>query len=40
MNASQIIHVVATYERTSTGRHEIVHRRYGVGVSAPGKAPS
>jgi len=32
--------VVATYERTSTGRHEVVQRRYGAGVSEPGQAVS
>ena len=40
LKASPVIHVVATYERTGTGRHEIVHRRYGAGVSEPGKAAS
>ena len=40
LKASPVIHVVAIYERTSTGRYEIVHRRYGVGVSEPGKAAS
>jgi competence protein CoiA-like protein len=40
LKASPVIHVVATYERTSTGRHEIVHRRYGAGVSEPGQVVS
>ena len=40
LKASPVIHVVATYERTGTGRHGIVHRRYGAGVSKPGKAAS
>jgi Competence protein CoiA-like family len=40
LKASPVIHVVATYERTGTGRHEIVHRRYGAGVYGPGKAAS
>lgn len=40
LKASPVIHVVATYERTSTGRHETVHRRYGSGVPEPGKPAS
>jgi hypothetical protein len=40
LKASRIIHVVATYERTSTGRHEVVQRRYGADVSEPGQAAS
>lgn len=40
LKASPIIHVVATYERTGTGRYEVVYRRYGVGVSEPGQAAS
>ncbi len=37
LKASPVIHVVATYERISTGRYETVHRRYGAGISEPGK---
>jgi len=37
LKASAVIHVVATYERTSTGRHEVVHRRYGAAASEPGR---
>ena len=33
-------HVVATYKRTSTGRHEVVQRRCGIGASEPGQAAS
>jgi hypothetical protein len=40
LKASPVIHVVATYERIRTGRYETVHRRYGIGVSEPGKAVS
>ena len=40
LKASPVIHVVAIYERTSTGRHEVVHRRYGADVSEPGEAAS
>jgi hypothetical protein len=40
LKVSRVIHVVATYERTSTGRHEVVQRRYGAGVSEPGQAAS
>jgi len=39
LKASPVIHVVATYERTSTGRHEVVHRRYGA-ASEPGRRAS
>jgi hypothetical protein len=27
-------------ERTSTDRYEVVHRRYGAGISKPGKGRS
>lgn len=37
LKAGPVIHVVATYERTSTGRHEVVHRRYGAAGSEPGR---
>ncbi len=37
LKASSVIHVVATYERTSTGRYKTVHRRYGAGISEPGQ---
>lgn len=40
LKASEVVHVVATYERISTGRYETVHRRYGVDVSEPGNMPS
>lgn len=40
LKANRVIHVVATYERISTGRYEIVHRRYGADVSEPGEAAS
>lgn len=30
LKASRVNHVVATYERISTGRHEVVHHRYGA----------
>jgi hypothetical protein len=40
LKASRVIHVVATYERTSTGRYEVVQRRYGAGISEPGQAAS
>jgi len=40
LKASPVSHVVATYERISTGRYETVHRRYGAGISEPGKAAS
>jgi hypothetical protein len=33
LQTSPVIHMVATYERTSTGRYEVVHHRYGAGVS-------
>ena len=39
LKASPVIHVIATYERTSTGRHEVVHRRYGAAASEPGRRP-
>lgn len=35
LKTSPVIHVVATYERTGTGRHEVVHRRYGAAASEP-----
>jgi hypothetical protein len=35
LKASAVIHVVATYERTRTGRPEVVHRRYGAAASEP-----
>ena len=38
--ASPVIHVVATYERISTGRYETVQRRYGAGVSESGRRPA
>jgi hypothetical protein len=39
LKASPVIHVIATYERTSTGRHEVVNRRYGA-ESEPGRRAS
>jgi hypothetical protein len=35
LKASPVIHVVAIYERTGTGRHEVVYRRYGAAASEP-----
>jgi|HubBroStandDraft_6_1064221.scaffolds.fasta_scaffold31399_3 Competence protein CoiA-like family len=35
LKASPVIHIVATYERTGTGRLEVVHRRYGAAASEP-----
>jgi Competence protein CoiA-like family len=39
LKASRVIHVVATYERISTGRYEVVHRRHGAGVSRRERRP-
>jgi hypothetical protein len=40
LKASPVIHVVATYERTSTGRHEVIHRRYGAAASEQVRRPA